>query len=274
MLHHLVYRRNKSYYKRWMHDCDAALGAFCSGGTVSNITALWAARNTHFPLPKGLRCGARRDTQSAAFYGFNDVAILISRLWTLFIRKTADVLGIGRESVFTVDTDRNNRIDLRKLAENLQTIEIPKGEDTQSGRHRGNHGDRKRRPLARHGGGLPKSLRSFHVDAAWGGSNSVFNRKHLLNGIERADSVTTTQISSSMSRWSGMGATGIPLHCRASHHHAEYVLRKGSKDLERTRWRVHVRKNHAGSLCIEYHRTQGYELLIDQVLKKRKFATS
>ena len=45
MLHHLVYQRESSFYNRWMHSAQHSLGAFCSGGTVANMTALWVARN-------------------------------------------------------------------------------------------------------------------------------------------------------------------------------------------------------------------------------------
>ncbi|HKJ03946.1 MAG TPA: putative pyridoxal-dependent aspartate 1-decarboxylase, partial [Geopsychrobacteraceae bacterium] len=45
MLHRLVYAENEGFYQRWIHDSQYALGAFCSGGTVANVTALWAARN-------------------------------------------------------------------------------------------------------------------------------------------------------------------------------------------------------------------------------------
>ncbi|MGS0729398.1 putative pyridoxal-dependent aspartate 1-decarboxylase, partial [Shewanella sp. 0m-11] len=45
MMHHLVYAENESFYQSQMHSADVSLGAFCSGGTVANITALWTARN-------------------------------------------------------------------------------------------------------------------------------------------------------------------------------------------------------------------------------------
>jgi glutamate decarboxylase len=48
MLHHLIYHCPDDFYTRWIHDCQAALGAFCSGGTIANTTALWVARNRLF----------------------------------------------------------------------------------------------------------------------------------------------------------------------------------------------------------------------------------
>jgi len=52
MLHRLVYNQDTEFYSAWMHDAENALGSMCSGGTVANITALWAARNLAFP-PEG-----------------------------------------------------------------------------------------------------------------------------------------------------------------------------------------------------------------------------
>ena len=48
MLHHLVYQADDAFYAHWMHDSRHALGAFCCGGTIANVTALWVARNRLF----------------------------------------------------------------------------------------------------------------------------------------------------------------------------------------------------------------------------------
>lgn len=45
MMHHMVYGQTEEFYQSWMHSASHSLGAFCSGGTVANITALWIARN-------------------------------------------------------------------------------------------------------------------------------------------------------------------------------------------------------------------------------------
>ncbi|MCP5409635.1 MAG: putative pyridoxal-dependent aspartate 1-decarboxylase [Chromatiaceae bacterium] len=277
MLHHLVYRRNKSYYKRWMHDCDAALGAFCSGGTVSNITALWAARNNLFPATEGFKGVAQEGIHRALrFYGFNDVAILISRLGHYSFGKTADVLGIGRESVFTVDTDRNNRIDLRKLQRTCRQLKS-KGVKILSlvgiaGTTETGNVD----PLAAMAEIAEEFECHFHVDAAWGGPTLFSDsHKHLLNGIERADSVT---IDAHKQLYVPMGAGMVlfrnPTSLSSIEHHAEYVLRKGSKDLG-----THTLEGSRPGKAMLVHSAlsiigrRGYELLIDQGIEKaRKFA--
>lgn len=45
MLHRLIYTQDEEFYAQWMHSAEHSLGAFCSGGTIANITALWVARN-------------------------------------------------------------------------------------------------------------------------------------------------------------------------------------------------------------------------------------
>src|SRR5690606_12267462 len=45
MIQKLIYDRDEEFYTRWMHDRSHAIGSFCSGGTIANLTALWAARN-------------------------------------------------------------------------------------------------------------------------------------------------------------------------------------------------------------------------------------
>lgn len=45
MMHRLVYQGDDDFYQQWMHSANHSLGAFCSGGTIANLTALWVARN-------------------------------------------------------------------------------------------------------------------------------------------------------------------------------------------------------------------------------------
>src|SRR5690554_2556671 len=53
MLHHLVYGESEAFYHRWMHNAEYSLGAFCSGSTIANISALWVARNNLLAPRKG-----------------------------------------------------------------------------------------------------------------------------------------------------------------------------------------------------------------------------
>ncbi len=43
-------------------------------------------------------------------YGYDDLAVLVSERGHYSLKKAADVLGIGRESVISIKTDDNNRV--------------------------------------------------------------------------------------------------------------------------------------------------------------------
>ena len=116
----------------------------------------------------------------------------------------------------------------------------------------------------------------FHVDAAWGGPTLFSDRyRHLLTGIERADSVT---IDAHKQLYVPMGAGMVlfkdPTAVSAIEHHAAYILRHGSKDLG-----SHTLEGsrpgkallvHAGLSIIG---RKGYELLIDLGIERaRTFA--
>jgi len=113
----------------------------------------------------------------------------------------------------------------------------------------------------------------LHVDSAWGGP-TLFSTRHrpLLKGIERADSVT---FDAHKQLYVPMGA-GIcvfkdPKTLSSVEHHAEYIIRKGSKDLG-----SHTVEGSRPGMAILVHSglhiigRQGYELLIDQGIEKAK----
>ncbi|HMB16962.1 MAG TPA: putative pyridoxal-dependent aspartate 1-decarboxylase [Pelovirga sp.] len=277
MLHRLIYSRNDSFYQQWIHDSRHALGAFCSGGTIANITALWAARNQ--------LCGARGDFAGLAIEGLqqtlkyldcNGLAILVSRRGHYSLGKAADLLGIGRKQLILVDTDVNNRIDMHCLREEYDKLQqqnirvlalVGIAGTTETG-----HVD----PLQQMADFAAEVGCHFHVDAAWGGP-TLFSDTHryLLRGIERADSVT---IDAHKQLYVPMGAGMVlfkdPNTLTAIEHHANYILREGSKDLG-----SHTLEGsrpgkamlvHAGLSIIG---RRGYELLIDLGIEKaRRFA--
>jgi glutamate decarboxylase len=116
----------------------------------------------------------------------------------------------------------------------------------------------------------------FHVDAAWGGP-TLFSRthQHLLRGIEQADSVTFDahkQLYVPMGV--GLVVFKTPGLASAVEHHAQYIIRKGSKDLgsttlEGSRPGMSM-LIHSGLKIIG---REGYEILIDEGINKaRNFA--
>ncbi len=274
MLHRLVYQNDNAFYDRWVHNSEHALGAFCSGGTIANVTALWVARN-RLCAPSATFRGIAHEglARSLKHLGCADLAILVSQRGHYSLGKAADLLGLGRDNLVKIDTDASNRIDLKQLKETCRRLR-----------------DENIRPLALVGiagtteTGNVDPLQEmadfaselgchFHVDAAWGGPTlfSEHNR-HLLDGISRADSVT---FDAHKQLYVPMGAGMVvfkdPGAQSAIEHHAAYILRHGSKDLG-----SHTLEGsrpgkallvHAGLSIIG---RKGYELLIDLGIERAR----
>lgn len=277
MLHRLVYQRSDSFYQSWIHDSDHALGAFCSGGTVANITALWTARNLLCP-PQGDFRGIAREGMFGALQHLDcrGLAVLVSRRGHYSLGKAVDLLGLGRDNLVRVETDDNNRIDLRDLRLQLTRLRNegirPLAMVGVAGTTETGNVD----PLEALADLAEESGCHFHVDAAWGGP-TLFSEKHahLLRGIERADSVT---LDAHKQLYAPMGAGMVvfrdPAALQAIEHHAAYILRQGSKDLG-----SHTLEGSRPGMAMLVHAglsiigRKGYELLIDLGIERaRQFA--
>ena len=118
MMHHLVYGESEGFYKKWQHSANHSLGAFCSGGTVANMTALWIARN-RLLKPDGDFKGVAKEGLFRAMrhYGYDDLAILVSERGHYSLKKAADILGIGRDMLIPIPTDADNKVDVAKMRE-------------------------------------------------------------------------------------------------------------------------------------------------------------
>jgi glutamate decarboxylase len=277
MLHHQVYRRDDDFYPPWIHNSQHALGAFCSGGTIANVTALWVARNRLFP-PAGEFRGIAAEGlfRSLRHVGADGLALLVSERGHYSFGKAADLLGIGRDHLVKVRTDQHNRIDLHAVRDEIARLRdrniLPLALVGIAGTTETGNID----PLESLADLAAETGCHFHVDAAWGGPTLFSDRhRHLLEGIQRADSVT---IDAHKQLYVPMGAGMVvfrdPTALSAIEHHANYILRYGSKDLgshtlEGSRPGMSLLV-HAGFAIIG---RRGYELLIDTGIQRaRTFA--
>ncbi len=277
MLHHLIYRCPDDFYPPWIHNSQAAMGAFCSGGTVANITALWLARNRMF-APDGEFRGIAQEglARSLKYRDIDGIAILVSERGHYSLGKAADLLGIGRDQLVKVKTAENNRIDMQALRlacrelqeQNIRPLALVGiGGTTETGNID---------PLEQMADLAEELGCHFHVDAAWGGPTLFSDtHRHLLSGIERADSVT---IDAHKQLYVPMGAGMVvfkdPTAVSAIEHHAAYILRHGSKDLG-----SHTLEGSRPGKALLVHGglsimgRKGYELLIDLGIQRaRTFA--
>ncbi len=275
MMHRLVYQNDDGFYNQWMHSANHSLGAFCSGGTVANLTAFWVARNNLLKADGDFKGIAREGLFKALkHYQYDGLVILVSDRGHYSLKKSADILGIGQDSVISIPTDENNRIDCQKLREkclelrhkNIRVLSIVGVAGTTE---TGNID-----PLDKMADIAQEFQTHFHVDAAWGGATLLSNKyRSLLKGIERADSVT---IDAHKQMYVPMGAGLVvfknPASVASIEHHAEYILRKGSKDLGSHT----LEGSRPGMAMLVYASLHiisrpGYEMLINQGIEKAQY---
>jgi glutamate decarboxylase len=275
MMHRLVYQQVDGFYQKWMHSANHSMGAFCSGGTVANLTALWVARNNLLKADGDFTGVARQGLAKALkHYQYDGLAILISARGHYSLKKAADVLGLGQDNVIAIPTDNHNRIDCEKLRiqcqqladQNIAILSIVGIAGTTE---TGNID-----PLDKLADIANEFNCHYHVDAAWGGATLLSHKyRPLLAGIERADSVT---IDAHKQMYVPMGAGLVvfkdPASVTAIEHHAEYILRKGSKDLGSHT----LEGSRPGMAMLVYASLHvisrpGYELLINQSIEKAQY---
>jgi len=275
MMHRLVYQDDEPFYQQWMHSANHSLGAFCSGGTIANLTALWVARNNLLKPDGDFRGVAREGLYKALkHYQYDGLAILVSARGHYSLKKSADVLGIGQDSVIAIPTDENNKIDCQLLKEKCQqladeNIRVLSIIGVAGTTETGNIDPlEEMADIAQHYGA------HFHVDAAWGGA-TLLSKKYrpMLKGIELADSVT---IDAHKQMYVPMGAGLVvfknPASVAAIEHHAEYILRKGSKDLGSHT----LEGSRPGMAMLVYAALHvisrpGYEMLINSSIEKAHY---
>jgi glutamate decarboxylase len=275
MMHNLVYQQSDDFYQSWMHSAQHSLGAFCSGGTVANITALWVARNKLLKADGDFRGVAREGLHKAMrHYDYQDLAILVSDRGHYSLKKSADILGIGQENVIAIPTDENNKIDCQKLSDKCQQLAAQNIKVLAIVGVAGTTETGNIDPLDRMAEIAQQQQCHFHVDAAWGGATLLSNKyRPLLKGIEQADSVT---IDAHKQMYVPMGAGLVifkdPASVSAIEHHAEYILRKGSKDLGSHT----LEGSRPGMAMLVYASLHiisrpGYEMLINQAIEKAEY---
>jgi len=275
MLHRLIYHRDDKFYGKWMHSANHSLGAFCSGGTIANITALWVARNNALRATGSFK-GVEKEGLFKAMkhYGYEGLAVLVSERGHYSLKKAADVLGIGQEGLVAIKTDSNNRICPKALQEKITELKAQNIKPFAVIGVAGTTETGSIDPLTEIAQVCQKEDCHFHVDAAWGGATLMSNNyRHLLDGVELADSVT---IDAHKQLYIPMGAGMVlfknPDAMKSIEHHAQYILRKGSKDLGSHT----LEGSRSGMAMLVYAAMHiisrpGYELLIDQSIEKAKY---
>ena len=275
MLHRLVYGLERSFYDAHVQRPDSTLGTIVSGGTVGNISALWCARNRRLG-PKdgfpGIHEAGMSDALAA--YGYRRAVVIGSSLMHYSLEKAVDVLGFGRQNLIRLPATEQGSINLSRLEQTLRRCAtegdlvvslIGIAGTTETGAVD---------PLPEIADLAAIYDCHFHVDAAWGGPVLFSeNYRHLLNGIDRADSVAIDghkQLYLPM----GIGITLFrdPELARSVEMSANYIIRAGSADpgrrtLEGSRPAMALYLHGALHMLGQ----AGYQNLIDEGITKAQF---
>ncbi len=238
-IHRLIYNRSPLFYEKNIQNHKVALGNVTLDGTIANLTALLVARNKAFPR-SGKFPGIRRAGIHEAFryYNCKKAVFLVSQRGHYSIEKVARIIGIGDSNVIKVPVDNFNRIDLKKLRRICHSID-----------EANRNSNEKIKIISLIGiagttetGNIDNILElrkiadeyetSFHVDAAWGGAVLLVDElRHLIKGIEKADSVTFDAHKLLYSPLSmGMVLFRNEKDLRSIAHSAQYIIRADSVD--------------------------------------------
>lgn len=198
MMHRLVFELPAAFYETHVQNRESNLGIIASCGTLANITAMWIARN------KALQSSDEfMGLQSEGFvnalrhYGYRDAVIIGSELMHYSMDKLGSLLGLGAENIIKIgagvpgSAGTPGTIDVAALE---STIAACRAEGRLVVAIVGIAGTTETGAVD----DLPalaavseKHGIHFHVDAAWSGPILFSDRyRHILRGIERADTVT------------------------------------------------------------------------------------
>jgi aromatic-L-amino-acid decarboxylase len=167
---------------RWVAELlgfPANAGAFTSGGTVSNMTALAAARERALP---GTRRGGVRDAKATLY---------CSEEGHYSVQRAAEILGIGEDGLRRIGLDRERRLEPEALADaldaDLAAGATPVAVVATAGTTLTGAVD----PIDAIADVCEARGVWLHVDGAYGlPAATTPSAGHLFAGLERADSVT------------------------------------------------------------------------------------
>lgn len=276
MMHKLFYAFPQKYYNQLGQDPHHMFGVVTSGGSVSNLTALWCARNKAL-VEQGVSKEYLVENgaiQAQIKLGYSGGVIIGSRLMHYSMRKIASLFGIGEKSIRYVPQQDNQKISMENLEVCIKEAHA-NGEyvialvgvagATETGTID---------PLNNIADIAEKYKIHFHVDAAWGGAfkfSEKYNSK--LSGIERADSITLCPhkqlyVPQGMSLClfkNSQSAKNIAVYASYQAMEGSYDL--GQYSLEGSRPANSVLL-HASLHLIS---TRGYEYLVDQSMENARY---
>lgn len=158
-----------------------ASGVMTSGGTASNLQALMCARNSHFP-----------EVKENGLVGLKKQPVIITANNCHYsIKRSANILGLGHNSLIEIEVNQKGQIEPLKLAQLISELREKNLEpfcvvSTSGSTIEGSYDD-----IKSIGEICNKEKIWFHVDGAYGGSVLLSKKyRSLMEGVELADSMT------------------------------------------------------------------------------------
>ncbi|XP_074714110.1 cysteine sulfinic acid decarboxylase isoform X2 [Strix uralensis] len=175
-------------------------GIFAPGGSISNMYAMNVARFHRFP-----------ESRRKGSWALPRLALFTSRESHYSIQKGAAFLGIGTDNVHLVATDERGKMIPEELEKEIERAKAEGADPFFVCATCGTTVLGAFDPLGSIADICQRHGLWFHVDAAWGGSALLSTKhRHLLAGIERADSVAWNphkMLTGLLQRCHGAGAT-------------------------------------------------------------------
>ena len=183
---------------------------FTTGATMASFTALAAGRHA-------LLEAAGWDVERLGLFGAPEVPVLVGEEAHVTIHAALQMLGMGRDRVTRVAVDGQGRMRADALAEALARLERPALVCAQAGNVNTGAFD----PLPEITDLVRANAGWLHVDGAfglWAAADPA--RRHLVAGVERADSWTTDA-----HKWLNVPYdSGLVFCARPGAHHAAMTL--------------------------------------------------
>ncbi|KAJ8309070.1 hypothetical protein KUTeg_013944 [Tegillarca granosa] len=168
---------------------------FCPGGSIANMYALNVARYKFFP-----------DVKRLGMQALPKLCILTSEKCHYSIKKAASVLGIGMDNVIPVKADEFGKLIPAEVEANILRLQSEGRRPYLVNVTAGTTVLGAYDPIEPIADICQKYGLWLHVDGAWGGGALISRKtRHLLKGIERADSLT----------WNPHKMMGAPLQAAA-----------------------------------------------------------
>nr|BDD85283.1 aspartate 1-decarboxylase 1 [Ischnura senegalensis] len=218
----------------WCSDGDEGDSIFCPGGSMANGYAISCARFNAFP-----------EVKTKGLHGLPQLSLFTSEDAHYSIAKMASLLGLGSDFVHLVKCNERGQMDTEDLERciklSVDAGEVPFMVSATAGTTVIGAFD----PIPEIANICEKYKLWLHVDAAWGGGALMSKKhRHLLSGIERADSVT----------WNPHKLLSAPQQC-STFHVRKGRSQNGSPGI--------LSATHSTSACYLFQKDKFYDTNLD-----------